>query len=1029
MADLTPTEISARIRQVAKSQGIDPDTLVNIAKAESSLKMGADAKTSSAKGLFGVIDSTWRQYGGDPAKRSDVDENIRVGARVVADNQSRFKRTFNRDPAPAELYAMHVFGPNSAPSVLRADSNSLLEKVISPKAMKANPYWKNKTVGQVLSQFEEKVGKGASRLAGNVASGTQNMLMPAIRAARSKVPVIRGSAPAMQPLTRNSLEELGPSYQAAMAAMALAGTSDDDEDEAVTQKLADRAAEQEEAAAAAPVMNRNISNMDLSYASPFEEEAPVQLADGGDPRIEKSDARDMLDRLQMSVNAENMKDKYVNMDVGSGRVGYDFPTEGGSLTAGVSGQAVRGSFETPEGKKKFNDARLSGADIAYQEGKHRVALQMLRDMQGKGQLGGAQYGYNDGDSSFNIGMSKRPKDMEGGLEDYYSVNYNKRFADGGPVYRADGSSQFGEFAGFPVDEAPPSATPFADMTKGKSMSAADLSALGRIGKEAISNVESVGRGSVAAVPGFVGDIEAMFRANKKSKTFKTTEDILKDIPRYTAPTKEAKGFEEIGTFVDPFAMKKAVTAAPAAAKAAGKLVASSGPQIESALMKAAPAAQPMYAVKPKGGVFHPPESNSNIEKYLENIARALPANAPNIPGKDAKRVMDLIKDKGRKYLTTTFGTGSDPIREAISEGRLTLVGEDEEKLRKYMLAAARAGDPSAIQDVEKAYDRMTQLEGLGVIPKGQGWEEGNKIRAAAKALEKEKMLKEGVSEDALNTAIDMRDFNALSASYASDAEKALAELLGKKSFLGVAPPMTGAQKSVVFAANKGEPIYDLSSMRPGFDIFHEADVAKGIGTIPIDELERMTFPEMLIRGSQNTLLDRSADEVLAKVSEGKSIPMKFYSEGIKAVPNMENVGWVRIESPFAVKLEGASMGHSVGGYGKPGQYGLGGLKAFQSGIARIFSLRPEGKKPVTTVEVKATPDTGELDIRQIKGPYNSVPTAEEKQKVFELFDELKPKSVHNEDKYTHTRAGIKLDELEYFNWQKAYEEYLANKNK
>jgi hypothetical protein len=139
----------------------------------------------------------------------------------------------------------------------------------------------------------------------------------------------------------------------------------------------------------------------------------------------------------------------------------------------------------------------------------------------------------------------------------------KMLKDKLPVRRAEGSPMFGEFAGFPVDEAPPSATPFADMTKGKSMSAADLSALGRIGKEAISNVESVGRGSVASPFGMAGDIEAFFRKSGKSKTFKTTEDILKEIPRITPPVTYqsagqpidmSSGYEGLGGLIDPFAV-------------------------------------------------------------------------------------------------------------------------------------------------------------------------------------------------------------------------------------------------------------------------------------------------------------------------------------------------------------------------------------------------------------------------------------------------------------------------------------------
>ena len=54
----------------------------------------------------------------------------------------------------------------------------------------------------------------------------------------------------------------------------------------------------------------------------------------------------------------------------------------------------------------------------------------------------------------------------------------------------------------------------------------------------------------------------------------------------------------------------------------------------------------------------------------------------------------------------------------------------------------------------------------------------------------------------------------------------------------------------------------------------------------------------------------------------------------------------------AVKYEGDTLGHSVGGYAYEGNYGLGGLDAIKTGKAKIYSLRDAKGQPHATVEVQ-----------------------------------------------------------------------------
>lgn len=146
-----------------------------------------------------------------------------------------------------------------------------------------------------------------------------------------------------------------------------------------------------------------------------------------------------------------------------------------------------------------------------------------------------------------------------------------------------------------------------------------LAALRRIGGEGVSNLESLARGSVAGVPGVVGDIESIFR-DDKARRFATSEEVERQyLPkRMTAPTKESQGFVGIGTAIDPTIVLKAAKPTARAALAAMK---ASGPQIESALMKAAPAAQPMGIIpEARKMLMETPETSLFVSKVDDFIA-------------------------------------------------------------------------------------------------------------------------------------------------------------------------------------------------------------------------------------------------------------------------------------------------------------------------------------------------------------------------------------------------------------------------
>ena len=570
---------------------------------------------------------------------------------------------------------------------------------------------------------------------------------------------------------------------------------------------------------------------------------------------------------------------------------------------------------------------------------------------------------------------------------------------------------------FPEEQAPMQLAKGGFVGQQQGSTAAEmLKALKYIGKEGVSNAESIARRAVATVPGVVGDIEGLFRDDKARK-FATSKEVERDyLPsRLTTPTREAAGFGEIGEMIGlPVDPTKVVRGA----KQAGKALA---PKAAEMLLQLAPGAEPMYAVKPKGGVFFPAGAGSGMDTYLTDIRKAVAKNVPDISGKDAERVLGMIEEKARQYLTKSYGTGSDPIREALLQGRLTLTGTDAEKLRKYAIRAAREGDPEALSDMEKLYDAATRITGKSLDPK-EGMSAPDRLNrvTGVKLGEKEKMSKEGVVQDLMNPSVAGQTREDLSRTYGSGAEKMLAEFLS-----GAREPGTGAEKAVKMAAEKGEPIYDMAS-RPGLEIMSPDNIAKGIATIPLKDIERMSFPEMVIRGAKNTLLDRSQDELVAKVRTGKTVPLKFFKEGVSPLKVVEDANWVSIDTPLAVRLEGAAMHHSVGDYATSDFYGDGGKKAFLAGKAKVFSLRGKDGMPQLTVSARNDPEG--LFITQVKAPYNSLPTEAEKKELFKFFDAIKPigfKSKIAPEKYYSTRTGASLDEADrpLVNWAEEYSRY------
>jgi hypothetical protein len=858
---ISKSDISERIRSSASEYNLDPDTVLKIAEAESRLRPEAKAKTSSARGLFQVINDTWREQGG--GKRGDINEDIRVGTKVIASNRDAFKRMFDRDPSAAELYTYHVFGASGGADVLSAPRDEPIQNVISGKAYKANPYWQGKTVGDVLNQFERKVGGRAEQVEVEAAPAP---------APRSR---FKGSAPVFEPLTQNEMFDLGPGYQAAFASMALADINDGEESAYErAQEYADSIAEPDLEREKSP-----LSKLQLSYGTPFPEEqtadqAPLMLAKGGE-------ARKMMDA----------------------------------------------------------------------------------------------------------------------------------------VYRADGSPEYGEISMGDFSGDTKKQLKDAVTKRGRATTKEDLRLLAQIPAQGASNIESFTRGSVAALPGMVGDIEAAFRTDPKNQIFPTTEKILKSVPRLTKANKRSEGFEEIGTYdigLPGAAAARVVSKIPGAVKAAAPVVGAAladatvpkllKPAIQPGLL------EPINIVTPSGRVFLSnmkmgEEPLSRLDAALNDVQKYAAIDPEKKDG-----VMKFMDTKFRDYVKNRAGTVNDDMREALLTGRIKIPKDTplEENYPQALIDAAKKGDITALRQIEfklhgemgiepkliaktdNAYDEQTlareenvrailgqMKENPNVIPDAMllrligkdittmpTKEAAEKVAEMKEKLQKNPTLFNTVFEDKLLRIIKTNELDVVEPNMVRD-------------YPNNYPALTNApsKQEGIMALSKNVPIADVDSYPTlfGMDLTTIANAAQHI---PEKDLERMSAPEVInfaLKYMQDSDQIRSfAKKAENLASAGKEVPVEISTFGTKVIMPADAQGfmWREITNPDAVNIQAAIMKNSIGSYASPGTYGAlqKGRPALEKGEVRIFGLYDPKSQLVANAEYvtdKAKEKVGVL--QQIKG--------------------------------------------------------------
>lgn len=430
---------------------------------------------------------------------------------------------------------------------------------------------------------------------------------------------------------------------------------------------------------------------------------------------------------------------------------------------------------------------------------------------------------------------------------------------------------------------------------------------------------------------------------------------------------------------------------------------------------AGPAGRQRGAVKPRGGtvatsgsIYQEPVSKLDnlLDRYIAEIDRRAPEDL------DVGAVKEFVDKKVRKYFTDLYGTAQDPIRLAIKNKELRLMGEDVERIPDYLIEAANTpgmpGHEQAKRHLEKFYDKQ-----LGIEVKRYGETPSSQVRRAQEQAIQERMSMEGVPLDYQNmpyianvTASDVTNY--------PNSNEMLRKMLEAKQ-AGTLP------SGQAFALEKGLPFYDVS--KPSLEALDPVTVAENISILPPEKLKNMSFDRAMVEGAKLMQPRRDYSVAVDMAERGARVPKDVLFTFTKPVTDVGNQEWVQLTDTIATQMEGKLMHHSVGGYHTSETYGHGGIQGFKSGRAQIFSLRDKKNgMPEVTLEAEKT-DKG-LEVSQIKGDFNSFP-GHRANEIFAFIDKNPNVRQVSGQIYTRNDRGEDLAKQIIVDWQKSFDNWKA----
>jgi len=157
------------LERSSASAGVDANLMRRVATTESGGNVRARAHTSSAAGLFQIVDETWNDLSARYPQlglnnRMDPKQQARVAPYYMKEINENLTRVLGRAPTASESKLGWVFGPTGGAMVMKASPDTPVDRVLSTQAIASNPgiFKKVRTVGDLYAWAGGTMGEEGS---------------------------------------------------------------------------------------------------------------------------------------------------------------------------------------------------------------------------------------------------------------------------------------------------------------------------------------------------------------------------------------------------------------------------------------------------------------------------------------------------------------------------------------------------------------------------------------------------------------------------------------------------------------------------------------------------------------------------------------------------------------------------------------------------------------------------------------------------------------------------------------------------
>jgi hypothetical protein len=485
------------------------------------------------------------------------------------------------------------------------------------------------------------------------------------------------------------------------------------------------------------------------------------------------------------------------------------------------------------------------------------------------------------------------------------------------------------------------------------------------------------RGMVSGVLGAPGDIESLIRmlpGLNEQTVLPTSEDIEKRLPmRELNQTPTGKAFTTAGQlgggfYTGPGAPLRAVAALPSVGKAGARVV---GKELNRALLDSSgplarlvpEAVKPMYVVKPKGGNW----LAGSVERSIEPMKRADPGQMTEEqllrgvwenmrPLSESEQSMNRwLETKLGKYMRNEMATPEDPIR-ALAERGVLHVDPQQIGLNRYLASDLR---------------RKSGNQAMGESEAAKAWEDASDVTIGE--MPAGELLRQGYAEQ-MPWLAKVAPETPVYLPSQSDAASNLGFTHLADELRNAINPASGLPENLLWKYQDLEKVTVPQAVERVAKINEwrsaqkaEADMARAMGpaTQVVKEYPEQGFKWVELRQPKETgkkvtveksemeLPDNMTPETMREVAmdmaydEGLVEGTRAFEDFVRTtLTDFHRNKKVEVDESYkvledALKYEGETMGHCVGGY----------CPDVVEGRSKIYSLRDKKGQPHVTIEV------------------------------------------------------------------------------